>query len=941
MLLPMLASVAAVEINGIWYNLVPKAKEAEVTRNPNGSGGYSASIEIPASVTYNEVKYSVTSIGSSAFYYCSGLISVTIGNSVTSIGGSAFYGTAWYNNQPDGLVYAGKVAYKYKGKMPGNTTISLKDGTVGIAENAFYYCRGLTSITIPNSVTSIGDGAFGGCSGLTSVTIPNSVTYIGKEAFDGCDNLESSPIPERFSKRIIHVEKAGSLSSLIPGDILLIENLTLTGEINGSDLAVIREMGGKKGKLSVLDLSGVKIVKGGVYLSVNYDGYSSASLVQDDVIPAGVFEGCKYLTSISIPSSLKNVGAYAFDGTAWYENQPDGLVYIGNILYKYKGEMSENTHIDIKEGTIGIANTAFYGQSSLSSITIPNSVKHIGYYDIENDDTHSFINLTGGRAGWGYSCVFSGCTGLTSIDIPNGVSSIGSAAFSGCTSLTSVTIGNSVTSIGSSAFRGCSSLTSVTIPNSVTSIGEYSFSGCSGLTSITIPSGVTYIDWSAFSGCSGLTSINVESDNEKYDSRNNCNAIIETSSNTLITGCKNTTIPNSVTSIGNRTFFGCSSLTSVTIPSSVTSIGVLAFYLCTGLTSVTIPNSVTSIGDGAFWGCSGLTSVTIPNSVTSIGVDVFRDCIGLKKVVSKIKVPFEMYNSTFSSIPSDAELIVPLGTKSLYEATEGWNKFSKITEYSPTLETQPAQPTSTTKARLIALTDEEDDDQHFGFEWVRYNAPDDMPPYKVSVPLYDGRIVGSLGGLNPDVYYKYRPFYQSDSGEMVYGEWIPFNTGDANVFFEPETHTKEATDVTPVSAQLAGVWVEGTEDIAERGFEYWIVSGALTRAVGNDVKTVVVSGDKSVVTIEGLAPGKEYGYHSFAKTTSGTVYGEERAFKTRPVGDVNRDGKLDDQDVKAIADHVMGKTQQGFNIEAADANQDKKVDAADIVTFIKYIKEME
>ena len=316
-------------------------------------------------------------------------------------------------------------------------------------------------------------------------------------------------------------------------------------------------------------------------------------------------------------------------------------------------------------------------------------------------------------------------------------------------------------------------------------------------------------------------------------------------------------------------------------------------------------------------------------------LNIFYGCSGLKKVVSKIKVPFVIY--AFSGLPSDAELIVPLGTKSLYEATEGWNIFSKITEYSPTLETQPAQPTSTTKARLIALTDEEDDDQHFGFEWLRYNAPDDMPPYKVSAPLYGGRIVGSLGGLNPDVYYKYRPFYQSDSGEMVYGEWIPFNTGDANVFFEPETHTKEATDVTPVSAQLAGVWVEGTEDIAERGFEYWIVSGALTRAAGNDVKTVVVSGDKTVVTIEGLAPGKEYGYHSFAKTTSGTVYGEERAFKTSPIGDVNRDGKLDDQDVKAIADHIMGKTPQGFYIEAADANQDTKVDAADIVTVINMI----
>ena len=138
-LLPLLASAEAVEIDGIWYNLVPKAKEAEVTNNPNG---YSGSIEIPATVTYNEVKYSVTSIGSSAFSGCSGLTSVTIPNSVTSIGGGVFYG-----------------------------------------------CTGLTSVTIPNSVTSIGGYAFQNCSGLTSVTIPNSVTYIEDQAFANCDEL--------------------------------------------------------------------------------------------------------------------------------------------------------------------------------------------------------------------------------------------------------------------------------------------------------------------------------------------------------------------------------------------------------------------------------------------------------------------------------------------------------------------------------------------------------------------------------------------------------------------------------------------------------------------------------------------------------------------------------------------------------------------------------
>ena len=219
---------------------------------------------------------------------------------------------------------------------------------------------------------------------------------------------------------------------------------------------------------------------------------------------------------------------------------------------------------------------------------------------------------------------------VTYIGTTYNVTSIGDSAFYGCRGLTSVTIPNSVTSIGESAFRNCSGLPSVTIPNSVTSIGEVAFYDCIGLTSVTIGNSVTSIGGGAFSWCSGLTSINVASGNTHYSSIDG--VLYNYVQDTLILcpeAKTSVTIPNSVTSIGNSAFWGCSGLTSVTIPNGVTSIGNSAFGGCSGLTSVSIPNSLTSIGYSAFSRCSGLTSVTLPNSLTSIGDYAFGDCSGL------------------------------------------------------------------------------------------------------------------------------------------------------------------------------------------------------------------------------------------------------------------------------------------------------------------------
>ncbi len=565
-------------------------------------------------------------------------LSLILPNSVTSIGKEAFmycYGLKSITI-PNSVKSIGPSAFW---KCTGLTSITIPNSVTRIENCTFYGCSGLSSIIIPNSITSIGQQAFEGCTGITSITIPNSVTSIGSSAFLRCTGVTSIIIPNSVtsigsqvfdsSLSSLNVESGNPKYDSRNGCNAIIETATnklVLGLNNTTIPNTITTIGrwafaDSKGLSAATIPNSVKTIEEYAFA---YCNDLTSITIPNSVITIGesAFYGCSSLSSITIPTSVNDIGSYAFHGTAWYNNQSDGLIYIGKNAYTYKGTMPENSKITIKDGTLALSGSIFKDSSGLTSITIPNSVINIG------------------------SNAFEGCSGLTSITIPNFVTIIRDGTFKNCSKLTSITIPNTVTNIGNNVFEDCNGLTSITIPNSVTRIGEYAFHNCSSLTSITIPNSVSEICPATFAECSSLTSI---------------------------------TIPTSVTNIGGSAFAFCNSLTSITIPNSVTNIGSAAFVFCNNLTSITIPNSVTSIGEGAFIECSGLTSISIPNSVTSIGAEAFYGCHGLKDIISKIKTPFEINENVFS-VYSTATLTVPIGTKSAYQSTAGWNKFTNIVE---------------------------------------------------------------------------------------------------------------------------------------------------------------------------------------------------------------------------------------------------------------------
>lgn len=606
----------------------------------------------------------VTSIGSLAFYGCSGLSRITMPDGLSSIGNGAFYGCSGLTEItiPKSVETIGDCAFS---RCSSLTTISIPERTaISIGDESFYDCSNLIGISIPCGVTRIGDEAFKGCSSLTEIVVPDSVTSIGRYAFYGCNSLMDITIPSGVT-RIGDWAFYGcsSLTGItIPRGITCLEEGLFAYCTGLVDISIPENVTDIKHRV-FLGCTGIKSIVLNKYVcednfTMGYLFPDSYKTIETIVIPKGVrricdyaFSGCSNLKEIVIPYGVTSIGWCAFyycDELA-YVSIPESVYDCSShafsgckkiksvVLNKYICE-SKNfvmksffpdsyqtiDTVAVSKEANSIGDYAFADCFNLKNVTIPDSVTIIGEGS------------------------FSNCCSLQSIALPDNVTSISGMTFSGCTELKDILLPKRLVQIGGRAFENCRSLTCILIPDGVESIESNAFVNCTGLTSITIPPSVVDLGESIFSGCAGIKSVVLNTyacENFKMDRLfpELCKTIEEvvlpddatSIGPEVFKGCsslKRVTIPNNVTSIGDNAFYGCSSLSNIAIPDNVTYMGFGVFYNCKSLLNITIPNGITSIQASTFAWCDSLMSITIPKSLTNIGYDAFCRCRNLVEV---------------------------------------------------------------------------------------------------------------------------------------------------------------------------------------------------------------------------------------------------------------------------------------------------------------------
>ncbi|MBR1493420.1 MAG: leucine-rich repeat protein [Bacteroidaceae bacterium] len=663
----------------------------------------------------------VETIGSYAFAgrYSGKLTSVTIPRSVTFFGDRAFSGR---NNLTavhitDLAAWCGVMAggdYANPLDLAGHLYLNgaevkelvIPDGVKTINNLAFKNCQGLRTVTIPKSVTNINHKAFYNCDNLNTVNIEGNGTDIASYAFADCYYLNTLNISGSIASFGEYAfNGCNNLNKLDITDLAAWCNVTIKPYSNPLDYAHQLWVNGTK----ITDLvipNGVTAIKGGVFSHLT--GLKSVSIPSSVTsIGDASFQYCSNLESVSIPNSVTSIGAGAFMGCSGLTSltMPNSITSIGTNAFQ---NCSGMTNVELSSGLTAIPNYAFAGCTGLTSVVIPEGVTSVGDYAFQNCSAMTSVEIPS-TVNWLGKYDFDGCTALSEVGItdlaawcqmrfgaekaspffyaktmklngepvtdlvfPEGISTIGAYTFAEYKGLKSVLISNDVTSVAKGAFQGCTGLKDVTIGSSVTSLGQYAFRNCTGMQNLVIGNSVNNIGSQTFENCGNLRSIVVVKGNSKYDSRDNCNALIVTATNALLLGCRNTVIPEGIKSIGSYAFRNGRGLSYLNIPNSVTTFDYNPFY-DSDLKEVEIHCSINT--SSLFWERTNLQTIVLGEEVKSIESSTFYGCANMQTVISYIQEPFAFGSSAFDfdNVYNTCKLIVPAGTRDAYIA-KGWTE---------------------------------------------------------------------------------------------------------------------------------------------------------------------------------------------------------------------------------------------------------------------------
>lgn len=866
----------------------------------------------------------LTVIGDSAFMCCRGLTSITIPKTVTWVGYEALRecrdlasivvdeDNQNYDSRDNCNALIGK---GYHELWVGCKNTVIPESVKTIVSRAFYACQGLTSVNLPENLNSIGKEAFYGCEDLVAIDFPKDLKTIEESAFERCVSLTSLEFPEYLYDLGSNVFKdcTGLASVVFPKNTSKWGDNTFVGCTSLAKVSLLNREPPVNLESDPLPTRNeiilyVPFTCSGIYSEADYWKEFKDILELDNTSPNIEFED----------EEVKNVCISNWDidhDGAFSEDEASIVTSLGDA---FRGNKKITKFNELYYFTVlsSIGKYAFYGCENLTEVFIPTTITTIGdsaFYDcsaLSNIDIPYSVSSIGNEA-------FYGCRGLPSLYIPYNVMYIGHAAFAGCTGLNSITVTDAnmayesrnnaiiekdtktiiagcsetygdfysygIEAIGDGAFFGVdfTDRIGISLPYELKKIGNNAFEGCRGITSLFIPSNVTFIGENAFRNCADLTSISVDESNTVFDSRQSCEAIIETESNNLIVGCRNSIIPEDVESIGDWAFSSVSEMTSVTLPSAITSVGVSAFSGCTGLTSVTLMSD------------------------TPIVIDILAD-------------PFPTR--------SDLTLYVPYNTKSSYQEMDYWKDFKEIVEmevvYYGYAVFDSETGTLTFKYGVkpagnnVFVTDNTKFDPDNPVPWDCANLKTvvfdpsfaDARPFSTACWFYNAESLTSITGL--------QYLNTSKTNEMCY---MFYGCSSLTILDLSSFDNSRTPDITKMFANCQNLKT------------IYVGQKCECFQIGN----AVFEGCNSLVGGKGTVFDASHIDWLYAHIDGGPT--NPGYFTSHIEGDINGDGELDVLDIVDMTNYMRDTQPDDLNNPSVDMNGDKLINIADIIQIVNQI----